>query len=27
VFPAGTWPSPLTPSAQLNLALVGYALG
>jgi 8-oxo-dGTP pyrophosphatase MutT (NUDIX family) len=27
VFPAGAWPSPLTPSAQLNLALVGYTLG
>jgi len=26
IFPVGAWPSPLTPSAQLNLALAGYPL-
>ena len=26
IFPVGEWPSPLTPSARLNLALAGYAI-
>jgi hypothetical protein len=26
IFPIGSWPAPLTPSAHMNLSLAGYAL-